>query len=118
MSGQRNRYTRYANFLDEDSSNKDRCKLLEIALCLDMHHWAQSGNTPIWMRISQKERVSLGGLQRRLDSAGWLPCRRESDFLWIPIELSTGTEYEDVLDEATRQVKSVRDIIITDRLME
>ena len=107
---QRNRYIRYAGLLGEDER-----KLIEVALCVDMGQWARSGASPIWLRIWHKQKINgrpinLGELATHWNTAGWLPCRWEPDMLWIPIELPTGLEYEDVLDDATRQVERFRDI--------
>lgn len=107
---QRDSYTRFAGFLDANAS-----MLIGLALRVDMDQWARSGASPIWLRIWHQQQINgrpidLDELGTRWNTAGWLPCRREPDWLWIPIELTTGLEYEDVLDEATRQVKRVRDI--------
>lgn len=108
---QRDSYTRFAGFLNANADS-----MIELALRVDMHQWARSGASPIWLRIWHKQKINgqpinLDELATRWNTAGWLPCRREPDWLWIPIELPTGLEYEDVLDEATGQVKRVRDII-------
>ena len=107
---QRDSYTRFAGFLDANAS-----MLIGLALRVDMDQWARIGASPIWLRIWHQQQINgrpidLDELGTRWNTAGWLPCRREPDWLWIPIELPTGLEYEDVLDEATRQVKRVRDI--------
>ena len=109
---QRDSYTRFAGLLDPNGST-----LIGLALRVDMYQWARSGTSPIWLRIWHKQTINeqainLDELGTRWNTAGWLPSHREPDWLWIPIELRTGREYEDVLDEATRQVTRVRDMVL------
>lgn len=101
----RNAYLRFVGFHREDSDEP-----IGLALCVDLDIWATTGTSPIWLRIWHKQPIDLDELNKRLATGGWLPCRREPDWLWVPIELPTGVEYDDVRDTATDQVKRVVDI--------
>lgn len=83
-----------------------------LALCVSFSHWAERGTSPVWLRIWHKQPIDLEALSDRLSKAGWLPTWREPEWLWVPIELPMGVEYEDALDAAAEQVKRVRDIVI------
>ena len=83
-----------------------------ITLCVSFSHWAQRGTSPVWLRIWHKQPIDLQALSDVLSAAGWLPTWREPEWLWVPIELPLGVEYEDALDSATEQVKRIRDFVI------
>ncbi|WP_420446365.1 hypothetical protein [Candidatus Poriferisodalis sp.] len=81
-----------------------------LALCVSLSHWAERGTTPLWLRIWHKQPIDLEALSDRLAKAGWLPAWREPEWLWVPIELPMGVEYDDALDSAAEQVERVFDI--------
>ena len=102
----RDGYLRYIGFDRADGS-----RMIELALRVSLPRWAELGATPLWLRIWRKQPINLMELRSRLDAAGWLPTQLEPDWLWVPIELPMGVEYEDVLESAAEQVKRVRDIV-------
>ena len=104
---ERDGYLRYMHFLRADGSS-----LIELALRVSLSRWAELGTTPLWLRIWHKQPINLNDLRARLTAAGWLPTRREPDWLWVPIELPMGVEYEDAVESAADQVKRVRDIAV------
>ncbi|MYA81813.1 MAG: hypothetical protein F4155_04535 [Acidimicrobiales bacterium] len=103
---QRNSYLRYIGFERADGGGT-----IGMALCVSMDTWAKAGTSPVWLRIWRKQPMDCDELARRLEAEeGWLPCRPEPDWLWVPIELPLGAEYDDVLDSAATDVKRVFDI--------
>lgn len=81
-----------------------------LALCVSLNHWAERATTPLWMRIWHKQPIDLEELSGCLVAAGCLPAWREPDWLWVPIELPMGVEYDDALESVADQVKRVLDI--------
>lgn len=103
----RDGYLRYVSFCDAGGQ-----RLLELALFVSLKRWADRGTTPLWLRIWHGQPIDLEDLKHRLEAPGWLPAWREPKWLWVPIELPLGVEYDDTLDAATAQVKRVRDIAV------
>ncbi|WP_419855485.1 PD-(D/E)XK nuclease family protein [Candidatus Poriferisodalis sp.] len=103
----RDGYLRYIGFCDADGE-----RLIELALYVSLKRWADLGTTPLWLRIWHKQAIDLEDLKHGLAEPGWLPAWSEPNWLWVPIELPLGVEYEDTLDSATAQVKRVRDIVV------
>ena len=71
--------------------------------------WATEGHTPLWVIISREvpfDTAESHDLTPSLIQSGFF-----SGHFMVPIHLRTGVEYEQVLDDAVRQVKRITDLV-------
>ena len=100
---QRNGFLRFFRFVNRDRVSTD------LALCVSYEQWARSGETPLWLRIWPDRKDEINAVRRAsAEPVGWRP----GDTMWIPIQLKTGAEHADVLEDVVAQVKRVRDIVL------
>ena len=97
-TAQRNGYGRYFKFVGVPGDS---------FLCVHYRLWAQSGDTPVWLRISRDVPADVIKLQEK--APGVVQGTR---YYNVPVWLKTGVEYEAVLAEAVRQVKEIYDTCI------
>lgn len=81
----------------------------DIALYVSCNQWAKSTITPLWLRVWSSKEREIDAIRSAGDEIehDWSPGAH----LWIPLRLSTGVEYVDVLEDVVAQVERVRDVI-------
>ena len=70
--------------------------------------WATSGDTPLWLWISRHVPISPAHLRDKIPSLVEQGSQGPYD---VPIYLTDGVEYGRVLDDATRQVKDIFEMV-------
>lgn len=98
---QREGYGRYIRFTGTPG---------DLFLCVNFKLWANSGDTPLWLRIHPKFPVNPAVILKRVPPPTEPPDWPKYD---VPIHLKTGAEYENVLDDVIRQVREVADMVDT-----
>ena len=98
---QREGYGRYFRFVDVASGKPIPGDLF---MCVHYRRWATSVETPLWLRIDSDVPVDIGKLR------DMVPSLVAGKTTYIPIFLKTGVEYERVLDDVVRQVRTIFDM--------
>ena len=80
----------------------------DLFLCVNYGLWATSGDTPLWVWIGSTVPVNAAQLR---DSVPSLVEYGNHGTYDVPIYLTTGTEYERVLDDVVRQVKEIAGLV-------
>ena len=77
---------------------------VDIDFWLGVNHelWAESGDTPLWLRVWNRTAVNMDEIGRKLK------VRVQDE--WIPVHLRTGVEYVEVLDDVVSQLKAIAKI--------
>ncbi len=97
-------YLRYFRFVNEATGHETS----DLAICVSYAQWAKRG-TPLWLRIWGSWRTEIDALRHQLEvDFVWQP----GDTMWIPLELRTGAELDDVLEVVVAQVKKVHGIVL------
>ena len=96
---QREGYGRYIRFTGTPG---------DLFLCVSFKLWANSGDTPLWLRIHPKFPVNRAVILNRVPPPVEPPDWPRYD---VPIHLKTGAEYESVLDDVVRQVREIADMV-------
>ncbi|WP_420624820.1 hypothetical protein [Candidatus Poriferisodalis sp.] len=95
-------YGRFIKFLGDFGERQT----FELSIRISYSKWARSGETPIWLRLGNPAPVDLASLNQQLGlSEEWRP----GEWLWVPILLKAAAFLEDVVEDAARQVRAVRD---------
>jgi len=78
-------------------------------LGVDLHAWCEWGITPIWSE--HKTRLSSSGIPGEIRQAAKLfdDAKEDNGWLYLPILLTTGAEWDRVVEDATRQMHSIAD---------
>ena len=71
--------------------------------------WATSAHTPLWVIINRG--IPLDTAKTHDVTPSLIKSGFFSGHLMVPIHLRTGVEYEQVLDDAARQVKQITDMV-------
>lgn len=69
---------------------------------INHERWAAKDDTPLWVRISDSVKISTRDVAKAL--------KVKVEDRWIPIHISVGVEYDDVIDSVVAQLKAIRRI--------
>lgn len=94
---QKEGYGRYFRFIDVEEKSF-------IGVNFDL--WATRRKTPLWLSIRKTVRVDLEKLEGEFPQM-W----KDKNWYYIPIDLKTGVESQDVLDDVVRQIGKIRDVV-------
>lgn len=94
---QRAGYGRYFRFVVDPSE-------ASFFLCVELDYWAEQGDTPMWLWVTSNTYLE----QKLHDGNGW---SRDDGYLYTPIYLKIGAEYDDVLDDIVDQLRRIAEIV-------
>lgn len=80
----------------------------DLFLCVSFDLWANSGDTPLWLRIPPRFPVDRAVIFQRIPPPVEPPDWPKYD---VPIHLKTGAEYESVLHDVVRQIREIADMV-------
>ena len=83
-------------------------------LCVHFEQWATSGDTPLWLRVWTRGAQNPISRARAMRLHHRLPSLVESEkgrICDVPIYLKTGVEYERVLEDVVRQIRTIGDML-------
>ena len=87
-------------------SDPDRRASHKFSLCVDLNLWAAMGDTPIWIWAETEADPN-----RRLRDSD-VAVSEDAGWLYVPIHLKTGVEYQHVLEDAVLQLRRVAEIVV------
>lgn len=84
-------------------------------LCVNFSLWASSGDTPIWLLISERIQINRERLHDKhplaTDIRGLTFLSSRHDYsAGVPIHLKTRVEYDEVLDDFAKQISEVAEV--------
>ena len=83
----------------------DRRASHKFSLCVDLNLWAEMGDTPIWVWAETESDPN-----RRLRDSD-VAVSEDAGWLYVPIHLKTGVEYQHVLEDAVLQLRRIADVV-------
>ncbi len=88
----------------------------ELFLCVNMKLWVTSGETPVWLQLSDAVPGNPDRLRDRrppmVELRGWQHAGAPAHFTTgLPIRLKTGVEYEAVQADVIHQIRGVAELL-------
>lgn len=91
---------RFVSDLDRRTSHK-------FSICVDLNLWAEAGDTPIWIWAE-----IVADPDRRLRDSD-VTVSEDAGWLYMPVHLKTGVEYQHVLEDALLQLRRIAEIVVS-----
>ena len=76
-------------------------------MCVDLNLWAEAGDTPIWIWAE----IAADPDRRLRDSD--LTVSEDAGWLYVPIHVKTGVEYQHVLEDALHQLRKIGEVVVS-----
>ena len=97
---QRAGYGRYLRFVDESGD----CAPYVFFFCVNFDYWS-SGDTPLWLWVVSQTELD----PKLLDDTHW---SRDGGWLYRPIYLKVGVEYDNVLEDVVDQLRRIAEVVV------
>lgn len=107
-------YGQYFRFMDVEFMDVEEKFFGEFFIGINFRLWKTVGDIPLWLRIDKTTvRVDVEKLQSEfpLMPPSIEPSIDKSYYVYVPIDLKTGEEYQAVLDDVVSQIGKIRDAI-------
>ena len=101
---QRYGYGRYFRFRNDQGDVVSG----DLFLCVNFDRWADSSDTPLWLWISRN--VPLSGPQLRVSLPSVVEYGSDGPYD-VPIHLTAGVEYDQVLAGVVRQIREISNLV-------
>lgn len=103
-------YGQYFRFMDVEFMDVEEKFFGEFFIGINFRLWETVGDIPLWLRIDKTTvRVDVEKLQSEFPLMR--PSIDKSYYVYVPIDLKTGEEYQAVLDDVVSQIGKIRDAI-------
>ncbi|MXW95361.1 MAG: hypothetical protein F4110_07335 [Acidimicrobiaceae bacterium] len=96
-------YWRNFRFVSEPDSHTSH----KFSMCVDLNLWAEAGDTPIWIWAE----IAADPDRRLRDSD--LTVSEDAGWLYVPIHVKTGVEYQHVLEDALHQLRKIGEVVVS-----